>query len=252
MSEITVLKLSGKALDGTGQLERIFRAAKGQRLVVVHGGGVEVDALFSSLKLQVEKRHGLRVSPAEQMPLISAALSGMCGKKLQGLALKSGLNAISLLCTDGKTLQVELRDPELGMVGRVSPLSQDFLMQLLGQGITPVLCSLGLDAQGQLYNINADDVAEAVAVLLSAPLYLISDVPGVLDREGQLIGQLNEERALELIDAGIITEGMAVKVKSALKASRKTGKAVYIASYKDEALPQRLFAGQGVGTSFQA
>ena len=87
MSESIVLKLSGKALDSTAELLALFKKASGRRLVVVHGGGVEVDALFSSLGLKVEKKDGLRVSPKEQMPYISAALCGMCNKKLQSLAI---------------------------------------------------------------------------------------------------------------------------------------------------------------------
>ncbi|MCR5535988.1 MAG: acetylglutamate kinase [Succinivibrio sp.] len=251
MDDITVVKLSGKALSGTAELSRLFSRSLGHKLVLVHGGGVEVDSLFEALKLKVEKREGLRVSPREQMPYISAALSGMCGKKLQGLAVGSGLNAVSLLCTDGHTLKVSLKDPALGMVGSVEPSEADFLVNLLRAGVTPLLCSLGLDAQGQLYNINADDVAEAVAVLLHAPLYLISDVKGVLDAKGQLLESLDEQSCEDLIRTGVITEGMAVKVRSALRASRLIKKPVYIASYRDEQLADRIFSGQGVGTAFE-
>ena len=91
MSDNTVVvKLSGKALGATDELSALFKAACGQKLVIVHGGGVEVDALFKDLNLEVIKKDGLRVSPQEQMPYICAALAGMCNKSLQALAIKSG------------------------------------------------------------------------------------------------------------------------------------------------------------------
>ncbi|MBO6259191.1 MAG: acetylglutamate kinase [Succinivibrio sp.] len=251
MNDITVLKLSGKALTGTEELSSVFRSAHGHKLVIVHGGGVEVDALFEALHLEVKKKNGLRVSPREQMPYISAALSGMCGKSLQSMALKSGLKALSILASDGNALSVSCLDEELGMVGAVKPCSSDYLNLLLDNGYTPVIASLAFDEKGNLFNVNADDVAEAVAVLLNAPLYLISDVKGVLDKDGQLIESLDEAEALRLIADGTITEGMAVKVKSALRAAAKIRQNVYIASYKDPLLSENLMSRRHLGTSFR-
>ncbi len=250
MTDITVLKLSGKALGGEAELASVFKAARGHKLVVVHGGGVEVDALFQDLKLKVEKVDGLRVSPKEQMPYISAALSGMCGKRLQGLALKSGLNAVSLLCTDGGSLKVRKLRDDLGMVGTVEPLDGGFLLTLLDKGITPIICSVAQDPEGQLYNVNADDAAVGLAQVLNAPLYLISDVPGVLDKEKNLIPALNKEKCEALIKDGTISGGMTVKVKGALRAAADIGQNVCIASFKDPNLAANLFAHRRLGTSF--
>lgn len=251
MNDITVLKLSGKALTGTEELSSVFMTARGRRLVIVHGGGVEVDSLFNELHLEVKKKNGLRVSPKEHMPYISAALSGMCGKSLQALALGAGLKALSILSTDGNSLSVSQLDKDLGMVGIVKPCSCDYLNLLLDNGFTPIIASLAFDDKGNLFNVNADDVAEAVAVLLNAPLYLISDVKGVLDRNGQLIESLDEAEALNLIADGTITEGMAVKVKSALRAASKIHQNVYIASYKDPLLAENLMSRRQIGTSFR-
>ena len=137
------------------------------------------------------------------------------------------------------------------MVGAVKPCSSDYLNLLLDNGYTPVIASLAFDEKGNLFNVNADDVAEAVAVLLNAPLYLISDVKGVLDKDGQLIESLDETEALRLIADGTITEGMAVKVKSALRAAAKIRQNVYIASYKDPLLSENLMSRRHLGTSFR-
>ncbi|MBQ4246769.1 MAG: acetylglutamate kinase [Succinivibrio sp.] len=245
-----VVKLSGKALGGVEELSNLFKSCKDQRLVVVHGGGVEVDALFKALNLEVTKKDGLRVSPKEQMPYISAALAGMCNKGLQALGIKSGSKTLGLLCSDGNTISVKQMSEDLGMVGVVEPASPDFLNMLLDNGYTPVIASLAHDENGELYNVNADDAALAIARVLEAPLYYISDVPGVLDKNGNLIDELDESSVKALIDDGTISGGMIVKVKSALDATRLIKKPVYIASYKDPNLCSCLVSRQRLGTVF--
>ena len=251
MSDNTVVvKLSGKALGATNELSALFKAACGQKLVIVHGGGVEVDALFKDLNLEVIKKDGLRVSPQEQMPYICAALAGMCNKSLQALAIKSGLNALGILASDGKSIKVEQLSKDLGMVGKVEPNDAKYLQMLLDNGYTPVIASLAMDDEGKLYNVNADDAALAIARVLKAPLYYISDVPGVLDKNGNLIPELNESLVNTLIADGTISGGMTVKVKSALQATVQIQRPVYIASYKDKDLVQNLLSRQRLGTVF--
>jgi acetylglutamate kinase len=121
---------------------------------------------------------------------------------------------------------------------------------LLDNGYTPVIASLAHDENGELYNVNADDAALAIARVLEAPLYYISDVPGVLDKNGNLIVELDESSVKALIDDGTISGGMIVKVKSALDATRLIKKPVYIASYKDSNLCSCLVSRQRLGTVF--
>ena len=180
LDNAVVVKLSGKALGGVEELSKLFTACRGQKLVVVHGGGVEVDALFKALNLEVKKKNGLRVSPREQMPYISAALAGMCNKGLQALAIKNGLNALGMLASDGKTITVRQLSENLGMVGAVEPNDKKYLTLLLENGYTPIIASLAHDDNGDLYNVNADDAALAIARVLNAPLYYISDVPVIV------------------------------------------------------------------------
>lgn len=250
LDNAVVVKLSGKALGGVEELSKLFTASRGQKLVVVHGGGVEVDALFKALNLEVKKKNGLRVSPREQMPYISAALAGMCNKGLQALAIKNGLNALGMLASDGKTITVRQLSKDLGMVGTVEPNDKKYLTLLLENGYTPIIASLAHDDNGDLYNVNADDAALAIARVLNAPLYYISDVPGVLDKEGKLIDELDENKVNALIADGTISGGMTVKVKSAIDATKLIKKPVYIASFKDPNLAENLISRSRLGTVF--
>ena len=174
----------------------------------------------------------------------------MCNKSLQALAIKSGLNALGILASDGKSIKVEQLSKDLGMVGKVEPNDAKYLQMLLDNGYTPVIASLAMDDEGKLYNVNADDAALAIARVLKAPLYYISDVPGVLDKNGNLIPELNESLVNTLIADGTISGGMTVKVKSALQATVQIQRPVYIASYKDKDLVQNLLSRQRLGTVF--
>ena len=245
-----VIKLSGKALGGVHELSKLFQASIGHKVVIVHGGGVEVDALFKDINLEVIKKDGLRVSPEEQMPYICGALAGMCNKGLQALAIKNGLKALGILASDGKSISVKQLSKDLGMVGQVESNDPAFLSMLVDNGYTPIVASLAHDEDGKLYNVNADDAALAIARVLKAPLYYISDVPGVLDKQGNLIPELDENSVQSLIADGTISGGMTVKVKSAIDATKLIQKPVYIASYKDPKLSEIVSLRQRLGTVF--
>ncbi|SPT71675.1 Acetylglutamate kinase [Anaerobiospirillum thomasii] len=254
MTTPLVIKLSGKALKDKDKLSTLFEAfdSLDKNIVIVHGGGVEVDALLEALDFKTTRLDGLRVSPKEQMPYISAALCGMCNKELQSMLIAKGHRALGLLATDGNTTKACVLDEKYGCVGTVSAGSDEFLHSLFAMNIIPVISSIGIDDKGTLLNINADDVALSVAALLHAPLVYLSDVAGVLDLAGNLIESIDTKKACELIAQGIITDGMAVKVKAALKASTLTGAKIFIASYSDPELKASLKSLRRLGTSIYA
>lgn len=244
-----IVKFSGKALGAHDELHELFVALRGTRSVIVHGGGAEVDSLFKALSLKVEKKNGLRVSPKEHMPYICAALGGQCNKALQSQAINAGLNAIGMMASDGGILKVKQLSADLGMVGAVSAGSLDFLNTLLDAGITPVICSLCADEKGEIYNVNADDVASAIASMLKCPLYFVSDVRGVLDGNKELIPSLSKQECEHMVATGVITEGMAVKVKSAFDAASATMSPVYIGSVYDPDLSNAISMRRRLGTA---
>ena len=249
-----VVKLSGKALNDEQALSALFEQIKsqGQQCIVVHGGGVEVDHILGALNFTTVKKDGIRVSPAEQMPYIAGTLAGQCNKILQGCAIKSGLNALGMLCTDFNMCAVKPYPEEYGCVAGVTGEDTATVSMLLERGFTPVVCSIGLDKQGQLFNINADEVAACLAVAFAAPLVFFSDVAGVLDKNGQLIENIDTATVEQLVADGTIKDGMAVKVRNALDVAHKSNAPVFIASIFDEQARSNLSKLRRIGTTLSA
>lgn len=246
-----VVKLSGKALHNEQALSALFTQlqAQGQQAIVVHGGGVEVDLILKALDFSTTKIDGIRVSPREQMPYIAGTLAGQCNKLLQGVAIKNGLKAVGMLCTDYGLCALEPYSQEYGCVASCKAADSSVIELLMQKGFTPIICSIGLDDHGVLYNINADEVASALAQAFHAPLIFFSDVPGVLDANGEVIDLINETVCADMIASGVITEGMAVKVKNALQVAKSSGAPVFIASIFDEQALQNLAKLRRIGTA---
>lgn len=253
-----IIKLGGVLLDSEEALERLFTALDSYRqqhqrpLVIVHGGGCLVDELMKQLSLPVVKKNGLRVTPADQIDIITGALAGTANKTLLAWAIKHRINAVGLSLADGGSVSVTQLDPTLGHVGNAQPGSPVLLNTLLGAGYLPVISSIGITAEGELMNVNADQAATALAATLGADLILLSDVSGILDGKGQRIAEMTAQKAEQLIAQGIITDGMVVKVNAALDAARTLGRPVDIASWRHADQLPALFNGVSIGTRILA
>jgi acetylglutamate kinase len=253
-----IIKLGGVLLDSEEALERLFTALDSYRqqhqrpLVIVHGGGCVVDELMKKLSLPVVKKNGLRVTPADQIDIITGALAGTANKTLLAWAIKHRINAVGLSLADGGSVTVTPLDPALGHVGNAQPGSPLLLNTLLAAGYLPVISSIGITADGQLMNVNADQAATALAATLGADLILLSDVSGILDGKGQRIAEMTTQKAEQLIAQGIITDGMVVKVNAALDAARTLGRPVDIASWRHADQLPALFNGVSIGTRILA
>ena len=253
-----VIKLGRVLLDSEEALERLFTALVTYRekherpLVIMHGGGCLVDDLMKKLALPVVKKNGLRVTPADQIDIITGALAGTANKTLLAWAVKHNINAVGLCLGDGGTVSVTLLDAELGHVGNAQPGSPALVQTLLAADYMPIISSIGITADGQLMNVNADQAATALAATLGADLILLSDVSGILDGKGQRIAEMTAQKAEQLIAQGIITDGMVVKVNAALDAARSLGRPVDIASWRHADQLPALFNGEPIGTRILA
>lgn len=253
-----IIKLGGVLLDSDEALERLFTAfdsyrAEHQRpLLIVHGGGCLVDDLMHKLSLAVVKKNGLRVTPADQIAIITGALAGTANKTLLAWAKKHAISGVGLCLGDGDSVSVTQLDPALGHVGHAHPGSPALLTTLLDAGYLPVISSIGITADGDLMNVNADQAATALAATLGADLILLSDVSGILDGKGQRITEMTAQKAEQLIEQGIITDGMIVKVNAALDAARTLGRPVDIASWRHAEQLPALFNGVAIGTRILA
>ncbi|WP_107758529.1 acetylglutamate kinase [Dickeya sp. Secpp 1600] len=253
-----IIKLGGVLLDSEEALERLFTALVAYRqqhqrpLVIVHGGGCLVDDLMKKLSLPVVKKNGLRVTPADQIDIITGALAGSANKTLLAWSIRHGINAVGLSLADGGSTVVTQLNDELGHVGKAEAGSPALLNTLLNAGYLPVISSIGITVGGELMNVNADQAATALAQTLGADLILLSDVSGILDGKGQRIAEMTAGKAEELIAQGIITDGMIVKVNASLDAARALGRPVDIASWRHAEQLPALFNGVSIGTRILA
>ncbi|QCI19633.1 MAG: acetylglutamate kinase [Buchnera aphidicola (Brevicoryne brassicae)] len=249
-----VIKLGGVLLESDNAMTRLFEALVDYRksykryVLIIHGGGRLIDDLMKKLNLPVKKKNGLRVTLSEHINVITGALSGTANKTLLARALKHNINAVGLCLADGKSVDVEKLDKDLGHVGKAIPGSPLFLNKLCKEGILPIISSIGITNDGLLMNVNADLAAAALATTLHANLILLSDISSILDGKGQRIEEINSIQAKKLITQGIITNGMIVKVNAALEAANILNRAVDIASWQNAEELELLFNGVNIGT----
>lgn len=249
---ILVIKVGGAFMQAEDAaltlLTTISELQKNYIVVLVHGGGAMVEELLNALNLTSQKIDGLRVTPKEHMPYITGALAGTANKQLCGLAIKAGISPVGLSLLDGKMCIATVMREELGAVGSVEPGDATLLKALAATHMLPIISSIGADNNGNLLNVNADQAATVIAQLLDAQLLLLSDVPGVLDANKNLIEHLDIDQIETLIAQNVIRDGMIVKVQAALKAANSLGRSVTIASWKDAEKLLGLLQQQAIGS----
>jgi acetylglutamate kinase len=190
----------------------------GRRIVLVHGGGPEVTQRAEELHLATERRDGQRVTGDAMLTVVVEVLAGRVNVRIANALSGAGVPAVGLSATSGHLLRVVPGgDPpgSLGWVGRPVGVHRRLLDRLLDDGFTPVIAPLARDEQGQVYNVNADLAAAALAASLGADLSLVTDVPSVRDAAGRPIPHLTETAARRLIDHGVATDGMIPKLRAA-------------------------------------
>lgn len=246
-----VLKMGGRLLQDDSALDALLTVCAQLNhhnpVVLVHGGGDQVDQWLTKFGYVSQKIDGQRVSPAEQMPVIAGALAGAVNAHLVSRAALAALNPVGLTLSAGKSCRFE-RNEKLGAVGVARAQDASLLQQLLQGGFTPVFSSIGHDEQGQLLNVNADLAAAAICQLVQGQLVLLTDVPGILDAQGQLIQELNTSQAETLVQQGIIKGGMKVKLDAALDTAKALRRSITVAGWQQPENLLQLMREQAVGT----
>jgi len=234
----------------------------GINVVVVHGGGPQIGQYLKELNIPTQFVEGLRVTDAPTMDVVEMVLAGKVNKEIVNLINTAGGRAVGLSGKDGNLLKAQKMEfyrpradepPEIidiGLVGEVSAVNTDLIRTLQEKHFIPVIAPVGVGEQGETYNINADTVAGALAgALNAAKLILLTDVPGVLDREGHLISSLGRYQALTLMDEGAISGGMIPKVKCCLGALEEgVAKAHILDGRVLHAVLLEIFTDTGIGT----
>ena len=251
MNRPWVVKVGGALLDDADARPALWDAfrtiARSRPLVVVHGGGASVDRLLDALGRTAARVDGLRVTSDEDMPIVAGVLGGEVNASLVTEMRACGVPALGLRLYDAGLECERLTVPDLGRVGRVIGGADATLFTLIGAGFIPVVASIGADSDG-LLNVNADDAAIGVALALhAAGLALLTDVPGVLDANGSLIPEIGTAAVESLITDGVVTGGMAPKVRAAASAAEQLGAPAVVASWREPAALVALIESADAG-----
>lgn len=260
MSKITpiVFKLGGEALTNkvalSEFLQNIAKIKQTRPVVIVHGGGPQVEEMMLATELTTTKVDGVRSTPLTHLPFVVGALAGVASQQLLAACKTIGVNAVALSLADADLFNASIKSEKLGAVGEVQANNPSAIDALLDSDFVVLINSIGCDNQGQTLNINADDAAVATAQLLKADLCLLSNVPGVLDAEKQLIKSLDKESIANLIHTGVIRDGMVVKVNAAYDAAQLLRRAVHIGSWQDSNALNKLHLSEQIqlGTQINA
>ena len=239
--------------------------------VVVHGGGPQIGQLLEKLNIESRFVNGMRVTDAATMDVVQMVLGGLVNQEIVALLNTQGGKAVGVTGKDGtliqaRKLQMKVDQPapqdsqeqfhsaseiiDIGHVGEITGINTDLLATLTHSAFIPVIAPIGMGASGESYNINADIVAGAVAQAIGASkLLLLTNTPGILDTQGNTISALTDTEVNQLIQQGVITEGMLPKVQCALDA---VNSGVHSAQIVDGRVPHALlleiFTDAGVGT----
>jgi acetylglutamate kinase len=263
--KVVVVKYGGNALAGGSQADALALFAEdivlmrlvGLKPVVVHGGGPQISALMTRLGKTTEFRNGLRVTDAETVDIARMVLSGQVNPQIVAAINVHGRFAVGVSGGDAALITASAKDPELGFVGDVEKINPGILQRLLDDEFVPVVATIGVDASGQAYNINADTVAGAIAEALGAEkLVYLTDIEGlrriVTDAES-LIRQTTPDELDELMKDGTIAGGMIPKVESCVRAVRNGVKRAHILDGRiPHVLLLELFTDSGIGTMVEA
>lgn len=255
---VIVIKFGGNAmvdpdLSRTFAEDIVLLRSVGMKPVVVHGGGPQIGELLKRLGKESEFRDGLRVTDAETLDVARMVLVGKVGRDIVGAINVHGAYAVGLSGEDGGMIRAEARDPELGFVGDIVNVNPNIVERLLSEEMIPVISTIGSDATGQAYNINADTVAGALAGALHAEkaVYL-TDVPGLLadvsDPES-IIAQSTIPELRTMIADGTIAGGMIPKVAACIHAVESGANAAHMLDGRvPHVLLLELFTDAGIGT----
>lgn len=261
--KLIVVKYGGNAmtdpiLESSFARDIVLLKTVGIHPVVVHGGGPQVDSLLSELGRVSERIDGMRVTDKATMDIVEMVLGGSVNKSIVNLINKHGGKAIGLTGKDANLIQAKKlamhKDDgtpvDLGYVGEVASINKSVIDMLIASDFIPVIAPLGVDEHGETYNINADLVASKVAEFLGAErLLLLTNIKGVLDKNGNVLTSLSPTDVDNLISDGTISGGMIPKIAGALDAVKAGLRSATIVDGRvPHACLLEIFTNEGVGT----
>lgn len=243
LPELTVVKIGGSLLHSkmfAGLVRSLSDYLRKHKTVIVHGGGKEINDLSARLGIRSRFVQGRRYTDKQTMEVVEMALSGKVNPCLVSQMNRSGIAAVGLSGRQAKLIQAT-RIKSLGYVGVPSAIKKNLILRILSLGCVPVFASVASTRDGGALNVNADEMAAAMAIALQAKrLILFTDVPGILDRAGKTIRRISFAEGKKLIENNVVSGGMIPKIKSALNALKNGVQEIWIIQGK---LPLRQAEG---------
>lgn len=257
---IIVIKYGGNAmineeLKATVTKDVVFLSKIGVKVVLVHGGGPEINETLKRMNVKSEFVNGLRKTDAETVEVVQMVLAGKVNKNLVNMIENAGGKALGLCGIDGHMIEAKPLNEELGYVGEITSVNTKPVLDALAAGYVPVISTVGCDKDGHVYNINADTVASRLAGELKAvSLISMTDIRGILrdkDDPESLIPAINVSEAPQLIKEGIISGGMIPKIQCCVEAIRRGVQKVFITDGRvPHSILIEMLSDEGVGTMF--
>ncbi len=234
----------------------ILLSLVGIKIVLVHGGGPEISGMLQKIGIESKFVNGLRYTDKETAEIVQMVLAGKTNKDLVSLIEVNGGKAVGLCGIDGamiKAQKIESDEYDYGFVGDITAIDPGPIEKVLEEGYIPVIATVGVDDEGQVYNINADTAAAEIATALKAEnIITLTDIPGLLkdiNDTKSLIPEIHVDEVEQLIASGIISGGMIPKMKSCEKAVRSgVEKAVMIDGRIPHSILIEMFSNEGIGT----
>lgn len=260
-NKIVVVKYGGNAMINEDLKKAVMGdivllSLIGIKVVLVHGGGPEINDMLGRVGKQSSFVGGLRVTDRETVEIVQMVLAGKINKDLVNLIDNIGGKAIGLSGIDAKMLQAKVLNPELGYVGEITSVNPQPLLDLLEKGYIPVVSTVGCDDEGNVYNLNADTAASRIAGTLKAEsMILMTDTSGILrdmNDPSTLISELAASEAPQLVREGVISGGMIPKVECCIEGIRRGVKKVFIIDGRvPHAILIEVLTDEGIGTMFR-
>ena len=259
-NKVVVIKYGGNAMINEDLKKAVMNdivllSLIGVKVVLVHGGGPEINSMLNKIGKKSEFVNGLRVTDAETIDTVLMVLAGKVNKSLVNLIECTGGKSVGLCGLDGHLIEAETLDEKLGYVGKITKVNIDPITDLLDHGYIPVVSTLGCDMDGYVYNINADTAAAKIAAEMKAEsLISMTDICGILMDQhdpSTLVTNITPEKAHKLMEDGIIQGGMIPKVECCLDAIEGGVNRVFILDgTKPHAILMEMLTDEGVGTMF--
>lgn len=243
----TLLDEPGLRLDIAAQIAAV--AASGVAVTVVHGGGKQMTRFLEERGVQSRFVGGLRVTTEETIDAVLKVLAGTVNTQLVAALCATGAKAVGLTGIDAGLAVAEQLDPDLGFVGKIVSSDAHVLKALAHAGMTPVVACVAGGKQGEIFNVNGDTMAVAIATSWEANrLVFLTDVPGVMNREREILNTLTIAECEELIRSGVATGGMQAKLNAAVDAVANGVHEVRIVKGSEPFVVQRVFDNEEIGT----